>query len=71
MEQSRHPNALPQPTHVPVLEKLRNDLLCAHERASRNGCLATAQALQLAVEMLEVEQDPAFLSVRFDDAPRG
>lgn len=58
MDRNLQPAALPEPTHVPAAERLRDDILALRERAHRHGCPATAQALDLAMEMLSVELAP-------------
>jgi len=46
------------------------DLLTLRDQACRYGCPATAQALDLAVEMLEVEQSVDFQSLECEDVSK-
>lgn len=62
MNRTPHPTvsndpALPEATHLPAVDRLRGDLLALRGQAHRYGFPATAQALDLAIEMLEVEQE--------------
>lgn len=57
---------LPDPTHLPATERLREDLALLRTRAQEHGFGATTHALDLAMDMLLMELDSDEGHIRFD-----